>query len=667
MAQKMIEDDCEKVYVAISPIQSVCLPMLLWTLNNTPPGKTVILLRIYRPARTNLIPIAVCGSVQTRLPAGFYTHEARTGEKMLRDYLRVCESQKFHAEVLTAEKENVELGLVELVSELKITTLIMGGGLYRKGGMKNMMLADRTITVLEKADPSCKIFVLNRGNLFFIRERRITISTSTKNGFAPVEVSDFPTSSYHFLGWHPNDYASRSSISSSLLSETQSKTDDGCDSEQLDDLMLEYLHPGFDNDSFRIVSKESLIYLDKIANQLTQSGHAQDLHQAPFDDRCHCHFIPDMDRILGIQSRNDDEAQWKNCIKHKMTEWLHELRYVCTIVLSAHKQLMQWHLAVHDSLALDELSKAVKEPITQLLTFASTVSKMHGSPEKFFHMLHMHQALTEASPVLQEVFSGELKESFTGELHKILHTLKDGTKETLDQLRVQIQSYSSEDMPEGGGIHLVTTYLIRYIMSLTQNTGSLDAILAHSYDDHALAEERMMNTSGHLISMLISDLTSMLYRLSKSYMSKSEGLQWLFLLNNENFILRKIEEADIRSMLPADWIQNYQHRVEQNKVNYIEATWALTLSYLKKRIKSPFNFLHPSPMKEFTSSFETTCNAQTHWKVPDPKLRVELRQTIRDYVLPAYCAFMENHPNLEKSSGRSLENIRNKLSELFEG
>lgn len=80
---------------------------------------------------------------------------------MLRDYLHVCESQKvkfncfqcmysivrnvsrqfhrhvtslllqFHAEVLTAEKENVELGLVELVSELKITTLIMGGGLYR--------------------------------------------------------------------------------------------------------------------------------------------------------------------------------------------------------------------------------------------------------------------------------------------------------------------------------------------------------------------------------------------------------------------------------------------------------------------------------------------------------------------------------------------------------
>lgn len=364
-------------------------------------------------------------------------------------------------------------------------------------------------------------------------------------------------------------------------------TDDGCDSEQLDDLMLEYLHPGFDNDSFRIVSKESLIYLDKIANQSTQSGHAQDLHQAPFDDRCHCHFIPDMDRILGIQSRNDDEAQWKNCIKHKMTEWLHELRYVCTIVLSAHKQLMQWHLAVHDSLALDKLSKAVKEPITQLLTFASTVSKMHGSPEKFFHMLHMHQALTEAYPVLQEVFSGELKESFTGELHKILHTLKDGTKETLDQLRVQIQSYSSEDMPEGGGIHLVTTYLIRYIMSLTQNTGSLDAILAHSYEDHALAEERMMNTSGHLISMLISDLTSMLYRLSKLYMSKSEGLQWLFLLNNEHFILRKIEEADIRSMLPADWIQNYQHRVEQNKVNYIEATWALTLSYLKKGPKVP--------------------------------------------------------------------------------
>uniref|UniRef100_A0A0E0LIG6 Exocyst subunit Exo70 family protein n=1 Tax=Oryza punctata TaxID=4537 RepID=A0A0E0LIG6_ORYPU len=642
MAQKLVEDDGEKVYLAISPIHKCFTHFLILFV---------------------LFITSFCISAETGIPAGFHAQERRIDEIMLREYLHICDSQKFHAEMLTAEKDNIEHGLVELISEHRISTLIMGGGQYRytwNGTKTRRTLRSRAMIVLEKADPSCKIFVLHRENLFFTRERSITICPTMKKGLDTNQGSYFPSSSCHLLGWHLNDYASPSSMSSALLSETQSMTDDGYDSEQLDDPALKYLLVAFDNNSFRIINHDSLLGLDKIASQLTQSVHAQDLHQDPFGDD------PDIDQILGIVWKKDEEAQWRNCIKHMTTEWLHELRYVHTIVAFAQKQLAEQHLAVCDGLTHEELSKAVKEPITQLLSFALTVSTTNGSPEKFFHMLHMHQALTEASPVLQ-VFSRELKEYFTAELHKILRTLKDGTKDILDQLRVQIQSYSSEDMPEGGGIHLVTTYLIRYIMSLAHNTGSLDAILAHDYDGNALAAERMMNTSGHLISMLISDLTSMLNRLSKWYMSKSEGLQWLFLLNNEHFILRKIEEADIRSMLPADWIQNYQHRVEQNKVNYIKATWAPTLSYLKKRTKSPFNFLHPSPMKEFTSSFETNCNTQTHWKVPDPKLRVELRQTVCDYVLPAYSALMENHPNLEKSSGRSLEDIRNKLSELFEG
>ncbi|KAF0933183.1 hypothetical protein E2562_016131 [Oryza meyeriana var. granulata] len=56
MAQQMVEDDCEKVYEAISPIHRMCLPMLFRPLRNTPLGKTVVLLCIYQPARTNLIP-----------------------------------------------------------------------------------------------------------------------------------------------------------------------------------------------------------------------------------------------------------------------------------------------------------------------------------------------------------------------------------------------------------------------------------------------------------------------------------------------------------------------------------------------------------------------------------------------------------------------------------
>uniref|UniRef100_A0A0D9WWS7 Exocyst subunit Exo70 family protein n=1 Tax=Leersia perrieri TaxID=77586 RepID=A0A0D9WWS7_9ORYZ len=636
------EEDGNKVYVAVGRDRNKTLPTLRWRRRQAGSGRTtMVLLCVHRPA--TMIPIfrAKVPSIvlKDEIVTSYRQQERGIAEKVLQEYLDICTSEKVQAEAFIIEKDDIAHGLIEAISEHKISTLIMGAGTYGYPALPKKTSTQRTklaITMEKEADPYCKILFVHKGELFSIRDRR-SIPTSVNSDIPTMANSHIPLC--NFPPWHHDGH--RSIASSSFLTNSQSMTDNGLDPENLEHQFLENPVSMFDYDNFSLISHESLDALNEIASQSIQG----------------------IDSILGVDSMNLEEVYWKVYMEDKIIKWIYLLEYIHKIVSISLKQIHEQHGNALSGLTLEGLSEASSKPIKRLLRFASTVSKVNGSPEKLFHMLQMHKALTEASPMIQEAFLGEPKEFLTKELSQILDTLEDSAREILGKLKAQIQSYDSPNAP-GGSVHLVTTYLMRYITLLAHNTSSLNAILAHYHSDHLLSAEGM-NLPGRLISELISDLCFMLDKQSKLY--KPEGLQYLFLMNNEHFMLQQIEQADTKLLLGTEWIDKYHHSISQYKVKYKDATWATVTSCLDKKTSSSLNFIQPSHFKEFISSFETEFRLQMHWKVPDPKLRVELRQTVCDYVLLAYCVFMEKHPNLDKSWGHSLEDIRNKLSDLFEG
>jgi hypothetical protein len=74
-----------------------------------------------------------------------------------------------------------------------------------------------------------------------------------------------------------------------------------------------------------------------------------------------------------------------------------------------------------------------------------------------------------------------------------------------------------------------------------------------------------------------------------------------------------------------------------------------------------------NPQSPFYSAFENVCSMHRGWKVPSPALRSILRSTVSESVLPAYRRYVDDHPEVEISAGRSVEELEHQLSELFEG
>ncbi|XP_021313797.1 U-box domain-containing protein 33 isoform X2 [Sorghum bicolor] len=91
--------------------------------------------------------------------------------KVLDDLLAICQSQKVNASKIIIASDDIARGLVQLVDDHGVTELVMGAASDRAYGRK--MRAPRSkkaLTVQQKANPSCRIWFVCRGNLICTRD-----------------------------------------------------------------------------------------------------------------------------------------------------------------------------------------------------------------------------------------------------------------------------------------------------------------------------------------------------------------------------------------------------------------------------------------------------------------------------------------------------------------
>jgi hypothetical protein len=104
--------------------------------------------------------------LKDEIVTSYRQQERRITEKFLQQYLDICTSEKVQAEAFMIANDNIAHGLIGAIQEHKISTLIMGAGIYGKTSTQRTKLA---ITMEKEADPSCKILFVHKGNLFSIR------------------------------------------------------------------------------------------------------------------------------------------------------------------------------------------------------------------------------------------------------------------------------------------------------------------------------------------------------------------------------------------------------------------------------------------------------------------------------------------------------------------
>lgn len=165
---------------------------------------------------------------------------------------------------------------------------------------------------------------------------------------------------------------------------------------------------------------------------------------------------------------------------------------------------------------------------------------------------------------------------------------------------------------------------------------------------------------------------------SKSKIYRDPALCSVFMMNNGRYIVQKVRDSELGSLLGDDWIRKHSAKVRQYHVNYQRSSWNKVFSVLKLDSGSLVGSNGASrAMKEklklFNMYFEEICKAQSTWIIFDEQMREEMRISVNGNLSPAYRSFLGRFQNLsdigkhEKHIRYTVEDVEARVNELFEG
>lgn len=402
-------------------------------------------------------------------------------------------------------------------------------------------------------------------------------------------------------------------------------------------------------------------------------------------------------RRLGIEKLSIEEIQkmdWET-LEGKIKKWNQAIKIAVQVLLGSEKRLCVQIFEQLGSIQDTCFVETAKGAIMQLLNFAEAIAISRRSPERLFRILDMYESLSDLLPAIQSIFSDESCACIRAEADGILTRLGEAAKGTFVEFENAIQRDTSKTPIPGGAIHPLTRYVMNYIKFLFDYTDILKQLidekkeaiprqLSDGFIEFAKEDREGDHSNTTPLARRLLSITSLLESNleGKSKLYKDIALSHLFMMNNIRYIVQKVRGSELRTLLGDDWIRRHSGQVRQYATNYQRSAWRKVLSCLrdegiyiggsssskvsKEALKDRF--------KSFNAVFEEVYRNQTAWFVPDPQLRVELRISIEEKLLPAYRAFLgrfgmhlEGVRHAERYIKYTPEDLENFILDLFEG
>lgn len=402
-------------------------------------------------------------------------------------------------------------------------------------------------------------------------------------------------------------------------------------------------------------------------------------------------------RRLGIEKLSIEEIQkmdWET-LEGKIKKWNQAIKIAVQVLLGSEKRLCVQIFEQLGSIQDTCFVETAKGAIMQLLNFAEAIAISRRSPERLFRILDMYESLSDLLPAIKSIFSDESCACIRAEADGILTRLGEAAKGTFVEFENAIQRDTSKTPIPGGAIHPLTRYVMNYIKFLFDYTDILKQLidekkeaiprqLSDGFIEFAKEDRQGDHSNTTPLARRLLSITSLLESNleGKSKLYKDIALSHLFMMNNIRYIVQKVKGSELRTLLGDDWIRRHSGQVRQYATNYQRSAWRKVLSCLrdegiyiggsssskvsKEALKDRF--------KSFNAVFEEVYRNQTAWFVPDPQLRVELRISIEEKLLPAYRAFLgrfgmhlEGVRHAERYIKYTPEDLENFILDLFEG
>ncbi|XP_042516165.1 exocyst complex component EXO70H1-like [Macadamia integrifolia] len=365
---------------------------------------------------------------------------------------------------------------------------------------------------------------------------------------------------------------------------------------------------------------------------------------------------------------------WLNAVKIAVKSLFHGERIVCDHVFSTS------HF-IRDSC----FSDITKEAAILLFRFPESVAKSQKSPEKVFRMLDLYDAISKLWSDIDSIFSFDFTSVVRSQATNSLKRLGDTVRAMLSDFESLIQKDSSKTPVPGGGLHPLTRYTMNYLSYLTDYSGILSDIfsncllqkntsLPESYFDSPNLNDNP--SSAFTIRMAWIVLVLLCKLDGKARLYKDPALAYLFLTNNLEYVVQKIQTSNLRYLLGEDWISQHKAKMKQYAASYERMGWSNVISAIPEDTTATTMSLEEAKecFNNFNSAFEQIYRTQSSWIVTDRKLREEIKVSIARKLVPAYGELYRKYRDLLRSENEMESVVRfhphdlgNYLSDLFYG
>ncbi|KAG9129608.1 hypothetical protein Leryth_014453 [Lithospermum erythrorhizon] len=393
-----------------------------------------------------------------------------------------------------------------------------------------------------------------------------------------------------------------------------------------------------------------------------------------------------------------EKLEWDS-VEIKIRNWLKGIKIAIKNIFLGERILCDYVFSSSEKMIESIFVEVAKERALALFSFPELVAKYKKlSTEKMFRILDLYEAISSHWPEIEVIFGFESFSSVRSQAVNSLVKLGEAVRSMLSEFETAVQKDMSKAAP-GGGLHPVTRYVMNYLAFLADYKDSLEDIVAdwplvgkHPLLDASLLSRaslpgassseqffRMEDYSddfsksplGERVAWLILVLLCKLD--AKAGLYKDVALAYLFLANNLNYVVTKIRNSNLGSVLGSEWISKNEAKVRQYISNYERIGWSKVISPLGE---SPTNEMSQDHVKDcfkkFNVAFEEAYKNQSSWVIPDKKFQEQVKLSLARKVVSPYKEFYEHYRGtFRREIGQETiikftpEDLGNYLSDMF--
>lgn len=421
-------------------------------------------------------------------------------------------------------------------------------------------------------------------------------------------------------------------------------------------------------DELDLISPASLSVLHQIALRVIRAGYTKELlhafTNAPCDVLDRFLTILQMECAFETDHVSFEDAEWWTA-EDMIKRWILATKLVAKALAVMQRQLQAQSCGAFDRFKNDYFMAIAKNSIFVLLRFANGFTTTEA-PDKLVYVLEMYEALSNATPGLLLLFTEQRVELVSRQVEVVLAKLARALRAMIGGLIARIRKadcpQTTGSAARGVGVHPLTRYAMTCVELLSPHRAALDLILANGAGES-------VTSLGSLVAVLVTSLERHLEEINPKLSNDDDDAaaaaaasRHLFLATNASYVARRAVDAGVEPLLGDGWAARRGSLIARYVASYVEACWAPVAACLETAGRKPVKVA-----AKFSSAFDEAYESQVHREIPDPALRDALRKAASEMVVPAYSAYLQNHPKLQKNVRHTAGELDRLLWELFEG